>query len=196
MPKTLDLLLTENVENLGIVGDVVNVRAGYARNFLLPRELATEPSEEKIQALAARRAEAERELAELRSQREKMVEKLEGFEITTEQACNDQGLLYGSVTQQDIAHMLGENGFEVRARDVRLTQTIKRIDSYEIVVKPEQDLEATIKLWVVSDRPLDLDRADEAEGAAAEGEAGGESDASAPGGDAAGEEKPAASAEV
>ncbi|TVQ79002.1 MAG: 50S ribosomal protein L9 [Phycisphaeraceae bacterium] len=155
MPKTLQLLLTENVENLGIVGDVVKVRSGFARNYLLPRELATEPSEEKVQALAARRADAERQLVELRKQREGMISKLDNYELTLQRACNDQGLLYGSVTQHDIALALRAAGFDVRDRDVRLGQTIKRIDSYEITVKPESDLEASIKLWVVADRKLE-----------------------------------------
>lgn len=155
MPKTVQLLLTDTVENLGIVGDVVKVRSGYARNYLLPRELATEPSQEKIQALATRRAEAERQLLEIRQQREGMISKLEDYELTLTRACNDQGLLYGSVTQHDIAVALREAGFDVRDRDVRLGQTIKRIDSYEINIKPESDLEATIKLWVVADRKLE-----------------------------------------
>jgi large subunit ribosomal protein L9 len=157
MSKTLELLLTENVDNLGIVGDVVAVRAGYARNFLLPRGLATEPSEEMIQALAAKRAEAEKELAHLREVRKQMVERLDGFELTLERSCNDQGLLYGSVTQKDIAEALGENGFEVKSREVRLPHTIKRIDSFDVLIRFDADLEATIKLWVVADRELDLD---------------------------------------
>lgn len=160
MPKTYQLLLTESVDSLGIVGDVVTVRSGYARNFLLPRNLATTPSEEKIAALAARRAEAERHLAEVRKHREEMVEKLDGFEVTLERTTNDQGLLYGSVTQQDLATALGAAGFAVRPRDVRLNQTIKRIGDYEVVIKPESDLEATVKLHVKSDRPLDLHKHD------------------------------------
>ncbi len=162
MSKTIELLLTENVESLGIVGDVVKVRTGYARNFLLPRELATTPSEERILELAAKRASAEREIAHVRAQREKMIEAIEGLEITIERSCNDQGLLYGSVTQQDIVASMLEKGFHIRPRDVRIAQTIKRIDSYEVLIKPEADLEATIKLWVVSDRPLDLHRRDHA----------------------------------
>lgn len=157
MSKTLEVLLTENVEPLGIVGDVVHVKSGYARNYLFPRGYADFPSEEKIKELAARRAEAEKQMAELRAQRASMVERLEDHELTLERACNDQGLLYGSVTQQDIATVLEEQGFMIRARDVRLSHTIKRIDSYEILIKPDQDLEATIKLWVVADRKLDLD---------------------------------------
>jgi len=158
MAKTVELLLTENVESLGIVGDVVKVRTGYARNYLLPRDLATAPSEEKIKALAAKRADAERHVAEQRKAREQMIEKLEGVEVTLERSCNDQGLLYGSVTQQDVATALNAMGFGVRPRDVRLQTTIKRIDSYEVSIKPESDLEATVKLWVVADRELNLDQ--------------------------------------
>ncbi|MEM8834519.1 MAG: 50S ribosomal protein L9 [Planctomycetota bacterium] len=157
MSKNVELLLTENVDHLGIVGDVVKVRLGFARNYLLPRELATTPSQEKIDALASKRAEAERELAEKRALREKMVSDLEDFELTLVRSCNDQGLLYGSVSQKDIADALGEKGFEVRERDVRIAHTIKRVDSYEVLIKPESDLEATIKLWVQPDRELDTD---------------------------------------
>jgi len=159
--KTIELLLVENVEALGIVGDVVKVKIGYAHNFLLPREYATTPSDEKIAELAERRVVAERERSDLRARREADVAKLEGFEISLERSCNDSGHLYGSVTQQDIANTLIEQGFEIRARDVRLPETIKRIDAYDVHVKPEQDLEAIIKLWVVSDRQLPMDERDE-----------------------------------
>ncbi len=154
MHKNAELLLTENVYNLGIVGDIVKVRMGYARNYLLPRGIATEPSEEKIKELAAKREEAERQLRELRAERERMVEKLDGYEISMTRSCNDQGQLYGSVTQKDIADALGEEGFNINPRDVRLSQTIKRIDSYSVPIKLDQDLEAEIKLWVAPDREL------------------------------------------
>jgi len=152
--KVIELLLIENVESVGIVGDVVKVKSGYARNFLLPRGFATTPSAEKIAELAERRVVAERERDEVRTRREQDVDKLQGYEVSLERACNDQGQLYGSVTQQDISDALNAAGFEIRPRDVRLPQTIKRIDSYDVSVKPEQDLEAVIKLWVVSDREL------------------------------------------
>jgi len=157
MSKSIELLLTENVDNLGIVGDVVQVRSGYARNFLLPRGLATEPSEEIIASLAARRAEAEKELARMQEMRKSMAERLEGFELTLERSCNDQGLLYGSVTQKDIADALGEHDFEIKPREVRLPHTIKRIDSYDIPIRFDADMEASVKLWVVADRQLELD---------------------------------------
>lgn len=163
MAKNIQLLLTENVSHLGIVGDVVRVRLGYARNYLIPRGLATEPSDEIREALAAKREEAERQLRELRAQREKMVEKLESFEVTLQRSCNDQGLLYGSITQKDIADALVAEGFNVEPRDVRLGQTIKRVDSYSVLVKLDQDLEADVKLWVVPDRELNVEERDEME---------------------------------
>ncbi|MEZ6241827.1 MAG: 50S ribosomal protein L9 [Phycisphaerales bacterium] len=163
MARNVKLLLTENVDNLGIVGDVVNVRIGYARNFLLPRGLATEPNDELLANLADKRKQAEKELGELRKQREAMIERLEGLEITMERACNDQGQLYGSVTQQDIAEGLTELGYAVRPREVRLAHTIKRVDNFDVHVKFDSDLEAVIKLHVVPDRELDLDEREEME---------------------------------
>jgi len=156
--KTVKLLLTENVDNLGIVGDVVNVRVGYARNFLLPRELATEPSDELLAQLAEKRRRAEKELAELRASREQLISRIEGLELTLTRSCNDMGHLYGSVTQQDIAEALTELGYDVKPREVRLPGTIKRVDTFEILIKFDTDLEATIKLWVVADRTLDVER--------------------------------------
>ncbi len=166
MHKNVKLLLTDNVEALGIVGDVVNVRTGYARNFLLPRNLATQPSEEKIKALAAKRADAERMLAEQRKHREELSHKLEGVEVHLTRSCNDQGILYGAITQQDIAGELNKMGHAVKPRDVRLTQAIKRIDSYDVHIKLDSDLDASVKLWVVSDRPLDLKKDQPSEAAA------------------------------
>lgn len=163
MAKTITLLLTENVDSLGIVGDVVKVRTGYARNFLLPRDLATEPTDEKIKEVASRRVEAERQVADLRTQREAMAKKLDGLEITIQRSCNDLGLLYASVTQQDIAAALTTLGFEVKPREVRIAHTIKRIDTYDVVVKFDADLGASIKLWIVADRKIDEDEREEME---------------------------------
>lgn len=157
MPKTMKLLLTESVESLGIVGDVVTVRSGYARNYLLPRGFVTEPSEDKIKALAERRAEAERQMAMLRQEKEKLTERLEGVEIELVRACNDLGMLYGSVTQQDIADALTKAGYGVKPRDVRITQAIKRVDHYDITIRLASDLESSIKVHVKSDRPLERD---------------------------------------
>jgi large subunit ribosomal protein L9 len=158
MAKTVKLLLTENVEALGIVGDVVNVRTGYARNFLLPRSLATTPSDDLIKQLAGKRADAEKLVAAQRKAREELSEKLQGIEVTLVRSCNDMGILYGAITQQDVAAALGELGHSVKPRDVRIAQTIKRIDNYDVHVKLDSDLDSIIKLHVKPDRELDLDK--------------------------------------
>jgi large subunit ribosomal protein L9 len=162
MPRTLKLLLTENVENTGIVGDVVNVRKGYARNFLLPRGFATQPSDELVQQLQSKRAQAIKDLERLRQARKDVIAKLAGFELTLVRSCNDQGILYAAVTQQDIATALaaaGHNG--ITAREVRIGQNIKRVDNYDIHVKFDAELDAMIKLHVQADRKLDVDAKDD-----------------------------------
>ena len=163
MARSVRLLLTENVDNLGTVGDIVNVRTGYARNYFLPNGFATEPSEDLVQELATKRADAEKQLAALRSQREAMISKIDGIEITMQRACNDQGQLYGSVTQQDIAEALTHLGFAVKPREVRLAHTIKRLDVFDVSVKFDSDLEAHIKLHVIADREMTEDERDEME---------------------------------
>src|SRR5262249_48863005 len=159
MAKSIELLLTENVENLGIVGDVVKVRTGFARNFLLPRALATTPSEEMIKSLQAKRADAERMLAEQKQARAETVARMAGVELTLEGSCNEQGVLYASVTQQEVASALMAAGFGVRPRDVRLSQAIKRLDTYDVLIKYETDLECHIKLWIVPDKKMETDDA-------------------------------------
>ncbi len=163
MARNVKLLLVENVDNLGIVGDVVNARLGYARNYLLPRKLATEPSEELLASLQEKRKQAEKQVAELRAHRKDLIKRLEGLEITLARACNDQGHLYGSVSQHDLADALGSLGFPVKPREVRLAQTIKRVDNYDVHVRFDSDLEASITVHVVADRQLEGEREEEME---------------------------------
>ncbi|MEO1535547.1 MAG: 50S ribosomal protein L9 [Planctomycetota bacterium] len=163
MARTVQLLLVENVDNLGIVGDVVRVKTGFARNYLLPFGYATEPSDELIKDLADKRKTAEEDQRKLRIVREALVKKLGGVEITMERSCNDQGLLYGSVTQQDIAAALKSLDFDVKPREVRLPQVIKRLGEFDVTVKLATDLEEHIKIQLTPDRELDLDEREEME---------------------------------
>ncbi|MEX2673046.1 MAG: 50S ribosomal protein L9 [Phycisphaeraceae bacterium] len=168
--KTLKLLLTENVDNLGIVGDIVEVKPGYARNFLLPHGLAAEPTQGNIDAVQERRAQVERELRELRAQQEKLISRLEEFELTMERSANEQGVLFGSVSQHDIAVALQEEGFNIAEREVRIGSQIKQLDSYMIPVQLSPELKTEIKLWVVSDKPAEQLEAEADEGEEAERE--------------------------
>jgi large subunit ribosomal protein L9 len=161
--KNIKLLLVENVEALGIVGDVVTVRTGYARNFLLPRNLATQPDDALIAQLAGKRKQAEAQMAQLRKDRENLIEKLKGIEVELIRACNDQGVLYGAVTQQDVAAALATKGYKVSPRDVRITSAIKRVENVDVHVKLDRDLDAVIRLLVKPDRELSKDANPEGE---------------------------------
>jgi large subunit ribosomal protein L9 len=154
--KNVELLLLDNVGSLGIVGDVVRVKPGYARNYLLPRGLAAQPTQKQIEALAERRRQVQEELERQRAEQATLIEKLSGFELTVQRAANEQGVLFGGVSQRDIAEALREEGFElIEDRFVRIGQQIKRLDTYPVPIEIDKELKTEIKLWVVPDRPME-----------------------------------------
>ncbi len=160
MSKPIELLLLETVPNLGIIGDVVKVKPGFARNYLLPFAKAEKPSQERIDELSAVRAEERARLDKLRAEQTTMIEKLAGVELKIERSTNDQGVLYGGVTQHEIAELLREQGYAVEDRYVRVGDQIKRIDTYQIPVVIDKDLRGEVTLIVDSDRDLDLETED------------------------------------
>ena len=153
--RSVKLLLTTNVDNLGIVGDVVTVKPGYARNYLIPSGMATDPTPGNVQRLAEKRKQVEQEMQQRRTDREALLERLQGCEITIIRSANEQGVLFGGVSQHDIAQALQDDGYAVDDRAVRVGEQIKRLDSYEIPIELEPDMRTEIKLWVVSDKPAD-----------------------------------------
>ncbi len=155
MARPVELLLLRNVENLGIVGDIVKVRAGYARNYLLPHALAEHPTDAKIEALKEARAKALAEIAAQRQLREETISKLAGISIKLVRSCNDQGVLYGSITQRDIADALVAAGYAVDMRAVRLAAPFRRIGSYTCMIQFEKELKADITIDVAADRTLE-----------------------------------------
>lgn len=180
MASHIELLLLDTVENLGLVGEVVRVRQGFARNYLLPMLLAEHPTQEKIESLKEARARAEAEVAKQRAERSALIERLTGVTVTLIRSTNDQGLLYGAVTQRDISDELIKMGFGVDTRAVRLSQPFRRVGSGSVTIQFDRDLKTDIDVMVKSDRVLEIDRKPEtteeapapvAEEAAAEGEA-------------------------
>jgi large subunit ribosomal protein L9 len=155
MAKNIELLLLRSVENLGIVGDIVKVKPGYARNYLLPHGLAETPTPSRIEALKEERLKAQAELAELRAAREELLGRMSDVTITLVRSCNDQGVLYGSVTQRDISDALQEAGYDVGVRSVRLSQPIRRIGPYDVPIQFEKDLRTEVHVVVEPDQPLE-----------------------------------------
>jgi large subunit ribosomal protein L9 len=157
MARNYELLLLETIENLGLIGDVVKVRPGFARNYLLPNGMAETPTAEKIEALKAARAIAEAQVAKQRADREALIARMSGISVTLVRACNDQGILYGAVTQRDISDQLISDGYGVDMRAVRLNNPIRRVSSETVTIQFGRDLITEITVMVKPDRIIELE---------------------------------------
>lgn len=145
------LLLKESIKHVGKVGDVVEVSAGYARNFLLPRDLAVEPTANNVKKIEARRKEIERQERERRDQQAALLKQLEGVEVTLERRANEQGKLFGSVSATEIAKALQAQGYNVQPDDVNLPGKLDHIDKYVVNIKFAEDLATDMKVYVAPD---------------------------------------------
>ena len=145
------LLLKQSVKHVGRVGDVVEVAAGYARNYLIPQQLAVEPTPGNVKKVEAIRQEIERQERERRAEQERLIKQLEGVEVTLERKANEQGHLFGSVTATDIAKALQAMGFNIHPDDINLPGRLDHIDTYQVKVRFAEDLTASVKVWVAPD---------------------------------------------
>jgi large subunit ribosomal protein L9 len=148
---SVKLLLKESIKNVGKVGDVVEVSPGYARNYLIPRDLAVHPTPGNVKKIEERRKEIERQERERRDQQAALIKQLEGVEVTLERKANEQGHLFGSVTATDIAKALQSQGFNVEPEDISLPGRLDRIDKYMVRVSFAEDLATEIKAYVAPD---------------------------------------------
>jgi large subunit ribosomal protein L9 len=148
----MKVLLCEDIDKLGWLGDVVEVKTGYARNYLIPQGLAKVANEAGIRAIAeekAKRAEQRR----LDGKRlEEAVKAIEGAEAVVAAKANELGHLFGSVTERHIAANLREQGFEVRDENVQLPEHIKEIGTHSVTLKFRDDLTATVNVVVVPEQ--------------------------------------------
>ncbi|MCB9886181.1 MAG: 50S ribosomal protein L9 [Planctomycetes bacterium] len=149
----MELLLKQNVEYLGRTGDLVDVKSGYARNYLLPRGLAVAVTKSNVAEIERVRARAlveeQKRLADLKE----IAGKLTDISVTIEGRANAEGHLFGSVGVTQIAAALREKGIPVEERQVRLEHPLKEIGVFDVVVHLHADVEPTIKVWVVQQKP-------------------------------------------
>ena len=147
----IKLLLKESIKNVGRVGDIVEVSPGYARNYLLPKDLAVQPTPNNVKKVEARRQEIERQERERREQKARIVEQLKTVEVHLERRTNEQGHLFGSVTATDIAKQLQTQGFNIVAEDINLPGRLDRVSDYVIKIRFAEDLATDLKVWVHAD---------------------------------------------
>jgi len=151
----MEVILKEDVANLGHRGDVVKVAEGYGRNFLLPRKLALQATlankavVEQMKSAAARRSASEKAVAEA------LVTKLEPVVLSFTRKTGEAGQLFGSVTSADIAAALESKGFEVDRRKIQVTEPIKSLGDFTVAIKLHREVTAHVKVKVVAEATAD-----------------------------------------
>ena len=164
----MEVILKEDVANLGHRGDVVKVADGYGRNFLLPRKLALQATQankkqiEEMKASAARRSAAEKVVAE------ELAAKLAPVVLVFTRKSGENGHLFGSVTSSDIAVELAAQGFEIDRRKITLHEPIKALGNFEVAIKLHKEVSAPVKVKVLGEAVAEGETPAEAEAATEE----------------------------
>jgi len=149
----MELLLKQNVEHLGRLGDVVKVKTGYARNFLLPRGIAVMVTKANLVEIERARAQAQVEEEARIAALKEFAAKVTETSVTIEGRANEEGHLFGSVSAAQIAAALRDKGVPVEDKQVRLEQPLKEIGVFDVTVHLHATVTATVKVWVVQQKP-------------------------------------------
>lgn len=145
----IELLLIHNVDNLGSQGDVVEVKPGFANNYLLPQGLATVATEHHKRMVDKHRTKLEAIEKERLAGIRKLADEISKESVTIEANANDEGQLYGSVGQSEIVAGLKSQGYSLSADQIRLEGALKELGLYNVVVRLHQSIETELKVWVV-----------------------------------------------
>lgn len=145
------VVLRENVENLGRVGDVVKVSDGYARNFLLPRNLVVAADEHNIAAIEHHKKSLEKKRQAQLADAQAMAKKLNDFSVTITRKVGENDKLFGSVSANDVADALKKAGHTVERRMIHIESPIKTIGAHSVEIRLEPEVSATVKVWVAKE---------------------------------------------
>lgn len=147
----MEVILKEDIANLGHRGDVVNVADGYGRNFLLPRKLALQATETNKAVIEQMKASAARRAATEKAQAEQQVTKLEPLVLSFTRKSGEHGQLFGSVTSADIAAELARQGFEVDRRKIQLNEPLKSVGEFVVPIRLYREVTARVKVNVLAE---------------------------------------------
>ena len=147
----MEVILKEDIANLGNRGDVVKVADGYGRNYLLPRKLALQANEANKAVIEQMKASAARRAATEKAQAEQQVAKLEPVALSFTRRAGDQGHLFGSVTSADIAAELAKQGFEIDRRKIQLSEPLKSVGEFVVPIRLYREVTARIRVKVQAD---------------------------------------------
>lgn len=146
----MEIILVEEMPNLGEVGDVVSVKPGYARNFLFPRGIAIPANERQKRRIAHERSILEGKIAKLKSAASGQADKLNNLTLTIEKASGENGKLFGSVTAMEIEALLRAQGFEIDRRRIVLPEPIKSLGDTQVEIKLHRDIRASVTVSVTT----------------------------------------------
>lgn len=145
----MQLILREDVDNLGRAGELVNVKPGYGRNFLLPKGLAVLATPKNVANVEHEKRMAAGRAAKARKGAEDVATRIEGAQINIARQVGEEDKLFGSVSGRDIAEALAEQGITIDHRKVHLQEPIKALGMHEVKIKLAAEVQATVKVWVV-----------------------------------------------
>jgi large subunit ribosomal protein L9 len=146
----MKVILTQEVSNLGTIGDVVNVRNGYARNFLLPRGLAAVANEANQAQLAHHKRVLERRREKALALAKSLAAKIEKVSVTVAKQVGEDEKIFGTVTTGELEELLKAEGLDVSKKEISLLEEIKKVGVYAAQVKLHRDVTAKFKVWVVA----------------------------------------------
>ena len=144
----MEVILRQDVDKLGRRGDVVKVKVGYGRNFLLPRGLAMEVNEANKAMIAKERKAVEAKLAKEKAECEALAQRIGSLRFVAPRKVGENDVLYGSVTSGDVAEFLKGKGVEIDKRKVQLEEPIKKLGEHDVKIKLHPEVSATLRLLV------------------------------------------------
>ena len=146
----MEIILTENVEGLGNIGDLVKVKPGYGRNFLVPRGLAVSANTRNVKEMEHQKRQLERKMQKVTQAAELLKNKIEAVSCVLAHRAGEEGKLFGSVTSMEIEAKLAEAGVEIDRKKIQLAEPIKTLGDHEVPIKLEAGVVANIKVSVVA----------------------------------------------
>jgi large subunit ribosomal protein L9 len=147
----MQVILRDRLENLGNAGDIVTVKPGYARNYLIPKGFAYAATDANVKRMERERLNVEKAAADTLQAARKQAATLEGVSVTFTARAGDEGRLFGSITNADIADKLAEQGIEIDRKQIQLDEPIKELGVSAVAIRLHQDVRPEIKVWVIKE---------------------------------------------
>ncbi len=147
----MKIILKEDFESLGKVGEVVEVKAGFARNFLIPKQVALQATPQNLRVFEQEKARNKIKLSKDKREAELLAEQLKEVSLTANVQVGEEDKIFGAVTSQNISELLSSKGFEIDKRKIQLEDPLKALGVFEVPIKLHTEVEAKIKVWVVKE---------------------------------------------